>query len=174
MVTMIGLKPRREINPLSRPTIGPITRPTTRASQTGVPLIISQPVRQLDRAATPGIDRSSVPQMIPTATPAAKIALIAAALAMRIALFQLAKYGLHQTLNATISSPHRTKMPRSRRKIRPRTPALSAPAPVRPGGAEAAGRGGPRARRGPPDRAPRAGRLIVTLLSCDVRSAVRP
>src|ERR1700712_266201 len=142
MVTMIGLKPRREIAPLSMPTSGPTASPASSASQTGAPLIISHPVRQLASAATPGMDRSSAPQMMPTATPAAKIALIAAALATRIALFTLAKYGLHQMLNTRISRPNSTKMPRSRRKIRPRTLALS-PMGAGPaaGGADAGGVG---------------------------------
>ena len=99
MVTMMGLNPRSEISAVDQPDHR-ARRPGRRAiaSQTGGPWVISQPQTQPASAAVPGMDRSSAPQMMPTATPAAKMAVSAAALAMRMALFRLAKYGLAQRL----------------------------------------------------------------------------
>ena len=82
--------------------IAPMAMPATRPSHTGLPSMISQPQTQPDSAATPGMDRSRVPQMMPTATPAAKIALSAAALATSLALFVVKKKGLHQTAKPRI------------------------------------------------------------------------
>jgi hypothetical protein len=91
MVTTIGLNPRSTISPLP----APITRPSTSAAampdQTGNPLVIIRPQTQLASAAMPGIDRSSAPLKMPTATPAANTAVSAAALAISSALSMLAK-----------------------------------------------------------------------------------
>ena len=57
----------------------------------GWPLVISQPVRQEANAAVPGRDRSSTPVITPKPTPAAKIAVSAAALATSRALSRVAK-----------------------------------------------------------------------------------
>ena len=56
--------------------------------------------------------------MMPMPTPAAKSAVMDAALAMSSALSTLKKYGEHQNAKNTISSPHSMKMPRSRRNTR--------------------------------------------------------
>ena len=54
--------------------------------------------------------------MMPMPTPAAKSAVIAAALAISSALSTVKKYGEHQNAKTAISRPHSRKMPRSRRK----------------------------------------------------------
>ena len=85
MVTMIGLKPRSEMSPLTQADDDPDSQAGDAGrARPASPSMISQPQVQPASAAVPGMDRSSAPQMIPTATPAAKIAVSAAALAMRI------------------------------------------------------------------------------------------
>src|SRR6266508_5804155 len=96
MVTMIGLNPRRAINPLASPTTTPHPRPAASDSQTGWPCVISQPVTHDEKAAVPGSERSRTPVRTPNPTPAAKMAVMAAALATSRALFHVAKYGAHQ------------------------------------------------------------------------------
>ena len=55
--------------------------------------MISQPATQPENAAVPGSDRSSTPVITPKPTPAAKIAVMAAAFATRSALSIVKKYG---------------------------------------------------------------------------------
>ena len=63
--------------------------------------------------------------MIPTPTPAAKMAVRAAAFAIRMALETVKKYGLAQRENTRISNAQRTKIPRSRMKMSHRMPVES-------------------------------------------------
>ena len=87
----------------------------------GTPLVISQPVRQEASAAVPGSERSSTPVITPKPTPAAKIAVSAAAFATSSALSRVAKYGAHQKENTMMMTPQSTKMPWSRTKTRAET-----------------------------------------------------
>ena len=61
---------------------------------------------------------------MPNPTDAAKIAVRAAALATSAALSSVRKYGRAQTAKSATSNSHSTRIPRSRRNTRARTPAV--------------------------------------------------